>query len=45
MESVSFTRMEDGTQAEYQLLEGLWNDHHQGRLADNVLAMLNTNDP
>ncbi len=42
MESVSFTRMEDGTQAEYQLLDGLWNDHHQGRLADNVLAMLKT---
>jgi predicted HD phosphohydrolase len=42
MESVSFTRMEDGTRAEYQFLEGLWNGHHQGRLADNVLAMLKT---
>ncbi len=55
MESVSFTRMEDGTRAEYQFLEGLWNDRHRPQLADNVLAMLktlegpklgyNTNDP
>ncbi len=40
MESVSFTRMEDGTRAEYEFLEAHWNDHHQGHVADNVLAML-----
>ena len=42
MESVDFTRMEDGTRAEYEFLGKLWNDHHQGRVADNVLAMLKT---
>ena len=42
MDSVSFTRMEDGTRAEYAFLGGLWNDHHQGRLAGDVLAMLKT---
>ncbi len=42
MESVSFTRMEDGTRAEYQFIEGLWNGHHQGLLTDNVLTMLKT---
>ncbi len=42
METVSFTRMEEGTRAEYAFLDGLWNDHHQGRLADNVLTMLRT---
>ncbi len=42
MESVSFTRMEDGTRAEYEFLGGLWSDHHQGRVVDNVLAMFKT---
>ncbi len=42
MESISFTRMEDGTRAEYEFLGKHWNDHHQGRVADNVLAMLKT---
>ena len=42
MERISFTRMEDGTRAEYEFLGGLWKDHHQGRVADNVLAMLKT---
>ncbi len=42
MESVSFTRMEDGTRAEYELLDRLWNNHHQSGVADNVLAMLKT---
>ena len=42
MESVSFTRMEDGTREEYEFLGGLWSDHHQGRVAGNVLAMLKT---
>ncbi len=40
METIDFTRMEDGTRAEYEFLGGLWNDHHQGRVAGNVLAML-----
>ncbi len=42
MESVTFTRMEDGTREEYEFLGGLWSDHHQGRVADSVLAMLKT---
>ncbi len=41
MESVSFTRMEDGTREEYAFLGGLWQAHHQeGVLADNVLGLL-----
>ncbi len=42
MESVDFIRMEDGTRADYEFLGGLWNDHKQGRVAGNVLAMLKT---
>ncbi len=42
MESVSFTRMEDGTREDYEFLGGLWSGHHQGRVAGNVLTMLKT---
>ncbi len=42
MESVSFTRMENGTRAEYEFLGRLWSDHQQGRVADSVLTMLKT---
>ena len=38
MENVSFTRMEDGTREDYEFLSGLWSGHHQGRVADHVLA-------
>lgn len=40
MEQVSFTRMDRGTQAEYQLLDRLWHRHKNEHLADSVLALL-----
>ncbi len=40
METVSFTRMEDGTHEEYTFLGQLWNTHHYAALADNVLGLL-----
>ena len=40
MDSVSFTRMDQGTAEEYAFLRGLWDDHHRGAAADAVLAML-----
>jgi len=38
-ETVAFTRMDQGTFEEYQLLDRLYRDH-AGKLADEVLAML-----
>jgi predicted HD phosphohydrolase len=40
MDTVSFTRMADGTKAEYELLERLWAEHTAAHLADNVLETL-----
>ncbi len=40
METISFTRMEDGTREEYAFLGKLWDEHIHGRLADNVLGLL-----
>ena len=39
MATVSFTRMEDGTAAEYQYLRGVYMDFHKN-VADEVLLML-----
>lgn len=39
MTTVGFTRMEDGTQADYELLERL-GEQHKARLVDNILAEL-----
>jgi predicted HD phosphohydrolase len=39
LETISFTRMDEGTEAEYQLLDRLFKVHEDG-LADNVLGML-----
>ena len=39
METVSFTRMEDGTAEEYLCLRGVYIDHHKN-VADEVLVML-----
>ena len=38
-ETVAFTRMDQGTYEEYQLLDRLYRAH-AGKLADEVLAML-----
>lgn len=40
METVGFTRMEEGTGEEYALLERLWDRHRDETLADNVLDLL-----
>lgn len=40
IEEVSWTRMEEGTRADYELLVGLANEHIQASLVDNLLAML-----
>ncbi len=40
METVSFTRMEDGTREEYTFLGQIWNAHHHAALADNALGLL-----
>ena len=39
METVSFTRIEDGTAEEYLYLRGVYMDHHK-TVADEVLVML-----
>lgn len=40
MDQVAFTRMDEGTEAEYQFLERLWQEHKNAHLADSVLALL-----
>lgn len=40
METVTFTRMADGTREEYEFLGKLWNGHIQMHLADSVLGLL-----
>ncbi len=40
METVSFTRMADGTAEEYAFLGRLWTEHHQAQHADTVLGLL-----
>ena len=40
MDSVNFTRMDEGTAEEYAFLGKLWDEHNHGRLADNVLGLL-----
>jgi predicted HD phosphohydrolase len=40
--TVSFTRMEDGTKEEYDLLYGLWHQKHCVALADTILEQLKT---
>ncbi len=40
METICFTRMEDGTREEYVFLEQRWDAHHHGVLADHVLGLL-----
>jgi len=40
MESVAFTRMEDGTAEDYAFLGKLWSEHRERHLVDNVLGLL-----
>ena len=40
MDTVSFTRMDEGTEEEYQFLEGLWTSHKNETLVDNLLGLL-----
>ena len=40
MDTVSFTRMDEGTAEEYAFLGQLWDDHKQAHLTDSVLEML-----
>ena len=40
MDTVTFTRMADGTREEYAFLGGLWDSHKQAHLADSVLGLL-----
>ena len=40
MDTVSFTRMDQGTREEYDFLGGLWTAHKQDHLADSVLGLL-----
>lgn len=40
MDSVSFTRMDEGTAEDYALVEGLLKEHKEATLADNVLGTL-----
>ena len=40
MDTVSFTRMDEGTAEEYDFLARLWDDHKQAHLTDSVLEML-----
>ena len=40
MDTVSFTRMDEGTAEEYAFLGRLWEDHKQAHLTDGVLEML-----
>ncbi|MDP6705695.1 MAG: HD domain-containing protein [Alphaproteobacteria bacterium] len=39
MDSVAFTRMADGTAAEYAVLGRLWQEHRDEHLADNLIAL------
>ena len=40
METISFTRMADGTREEYAFLTRLWEEHKQAHLAEQVLGLL-----
>jgi len=40
METVSFTRMDQGTVEDYALVERLFDEHKQATLADSVLGLL-----
>ncbi len=40
MDTIGFTQMKHGTHAEYEFLGGLWNEHIEESLADNVLGLL-----
>jgi predicted HD phosphohydrolase len=40
METVAFTRMDQGTAEEYALVGRLYREHKQETLADNVLGLL-----
>ena len=40
MQTVSFTRMDQGTAAEYAFLGGLWDEHKHQHLVGNVLGLL-----
>ena len=40
MDSISFTRMDQGTAEEYAFLGRLWEEHKQDHLTDSVLALL-----
>ena len=40
MESISFTRMDQGTAEEYAFLGRLWEKHKQDHLTDSVLGLL-----
>ena len=40
MESISFTRMDQGTAEEYAFLGRLWEEHKQAHLAESVLGLL-----
>lgn len=40
MQTVGFTRMDQGTAEDYAFLGGLWVDHKNAHLVDNVLGLL-----
>jgi predicted HD phosphohydrolase len=40
METVSFTRMDEGTAEEYAFLGKLWEEHRRAHLVDTVLGLL-----